>query len=51
MDFNAGTKNVLYYTLGTTILATIIGVMLFWFFTGQMTAYIRKNYGDYIRYC
>ncbi|MDM5353192.1 cache domain-containing protein [Lysinibacillus sphaericus] len=42
MDFNAGTKNVLYYTLGTTILATIIGVMLFWFFTGQMTAYIRK---------
>jgi len=42
MDFNAGTKNVLYYTLGTTILATIIGVALFWFFSGQMTAYIRK---------
>jgi len=42
MDFNAGTNNVLYYTLGMTILATIIGVSLFWFFSGQMTTYIRK---------
>lgn len=42
MDFNAGTNNVLYYTLGMTILATIIGVSLFWFFSGRMTTYIRK---------
>lgn len=42
MDFNAGTKNVLYYTLGMTFLATIIGVSLFWFFSGRMTTYIRK---------
>lgn len=42
MDFNAGTKNVFYYTLGMTILATIIGVALFWFFSGRMTTYIRK---------
>ncbi|MCM0625891.1 methyl-accepting chemotaxis protein [Lysinibacillus sp. OL1_EC] len=42
MDFNAGTNNVLYYTLGMTFLATIIGVSLFWFFSGRMTTYIRK---------
>ncbi|SCY69206.1 MULTISPECIES: methyl-accepting chemotaxis protein [unclassified Lysinibacillus] len=42
MDFNAGTNNVFYYTLGMTILATIIGVALFWFFSGRMTTYIRK---------
>ncbi|WP_141904551.1 methyl-accepting chemotaxis protein [Lysinibacillus sp. Y5S-8] len=42
MDFNAGTKNVFYYTLCMTILATIIGVALFWFFSGRMTTYIRK---------
>ena len=42
MDFNAGTNNVLYYTLGMTILATIIGVSLFWFFSGRMTTYILK---------
>ncbi|WP_342545495.1 cache domain-containing protein [Lysinibacillus sp. FSL K6-4013] len=42
MDFNAGTNKVLYYTLGMTILATIIGVSLFWFFSGRMTTYIRK---------
>ncbi|WP_341301008.1 cache domain-containing protein [Lysinibacillus sp. FSL H8-0500] len=42
MDFNAGTKKVLYYTLGMTLLATTIGMALFWFFSGRMTAYIRK---------
>lgn len=42
MDFNAGTKNVLYYTVVMTILATIIGVALYWFFSGRMTSYIRR---------
>lgn len=42
MDFNAGTNKVLYYTLGLTVLATAIGVALFWFFSGRMTTYIRK---------
>ncbi|WP_431811667.1 methyl-accepting chemotaxis protein [Lysinibacillus sp. FW12] len=42
MDFNAGINKVLYYTLGLTVLATAIGVALFWFFSGQMTTYIRK---------
>ncbi|WP_430623186.1 HAMP domain-containing protein, partial [Bacillus velezensis] len=40
--FNAGTNHVFYYTHGMTILATIIGVALFWFFSGRMTTYIRK---------
>ncbi|MFJ7371285.1 methyl-accepting chemotaxis protein [Lysinibacillus sp. NPDC098008] len=42
MDFNAGTQKILYYTLGMTFLATILGMALFWFFSGRMTAYIRK---------
>lgn len=42
MDFNAGTKNVLYYTVVMTFLATIIGVALYWFFSGRMTSYIRR---------
>ncbi|MFJ7734291.1 methyl-accepting chemotaxis protein [Lysinibacillus sp. NPDC097231] len=42
MDFNAGTKNVLYYTLAMTLLATMIGVALYWFFSGRMTSYIRR---------
>lgn len=42
MDFNVGAKKVLFYTLGMTILATCIGVALYWFFSGRMTSYIRK---------
>ncbi|MET4561751.1 methyl-accepting chemotaxis protein [Lysinibacillus parviboronicapiens] len=42
MDFNAGATKVLYYTLGMTLLATIIGVTLYWFFSGRMTSYIQR---------
>lgn len=42
MDFNAGTKKVLYYSLAMTAFATIIGVTLYWFFSGKMTSYIRR---------
>lgn len=42
MDFNAGAKNVLKYTLFTLVFALILGVGLFWFFSGRMTAYIKE---------
>ncbi|MCG3086956.1 methyl-accepting chemotaxis protein [Sporosarcina cyprini] len=42
MDFNAGAQKVLYFTLGTILIALIIGIGLFWFFSGRMTSYIRK---------
>lgn len=42
MDFNAGAKNVLKYTLITLLIAIVIGVGLFWFFSGRMTAYIKR---------
>ncbi|WP_369436336.1 methyl-accepting chemotaxis protein [Lysinibacillus fusiformis] len=42
MDFNAGATRVLYYTLGMTLLATIIGVALYWFFSDRMTSFIRR---------
>ena len=42
MDFNAGAKKVLLYTLGMTLIATCIGVALYWFFSGRMTSYIRR---------
>ncbi|KOS66466.1 chemotaxis protein [Lysinibacillus contaminans] len=42
MDFNIGAKKVLFYTLGMTLIATCIGVILYWFFSGRMTSYIRR---------
>ena len=42
MDFDAGAKKVLLSTLGMTLIATCIGVALYWFFSGRMTSYIRR---------
>lgn len=42
MDFNAGAKNVLKYTLLTLVFSLILGVGLFWFFSGRMTSYIKE---------
>ncbi len=42
MDFNAGAKKVLTSTLITILVALVIGISLFTFFSGRMTAYIRK---------
>lgn len=42
MDFNAGAKNVLLYTFIVTVLAVSVGIVLFWFFSGRMTSYIRR---------
>lgn len=42
MDYNAGANQVLLYTLITIIIAIIIGVTLFWIFSGRMTSYIKK---------
>lgn len=42
MDFNAGANKVLYYTIGMTILATLIGVILYWFFSSRMMNYIKR---------
>ncbi|CEA01105.1 Methyl-accepting chemotaxis protein 4 [Metalysinibacillus saudimassiliensis] len=42
MDFNAGAKNVLLYAFIVTVLAVSIGIVLFWFFSGRMTSYIRR---------
>lgn len=42
MDFNAGAKNVLKYTLLTLVFSLILGVGLFWFFSSKMTSYIKE---------
>lgn len=42
MDFNAGAKKVLTFTLIVTAIATAIGVMLYWFFSGRMMDYIKR---------
>lgn len=42
MDFNAGAKKVLTSTFITTFIALVIGIALFTFFSGRMTAYIRQ---------
>ncbi|QTD42914.1 methyl-accepting chemotaxis protein [Sporosarcina sp. Te-1] len=42
MDFNTGAQKVLYFTFATILIALIIGIGLFWFFSGRMTRYIRK---------
>ncbi|MDV6377273.1 methyl-accepting chemotaxis protein [Sporosarcina sp. GW1-11] len=42
MDFNAGATKVLYYTIFMTILATAVGVILYWFFSGRMMTYIKR---------
>lgn len=44
-DFNAGATQLLYYTTLVSLLATAIGVGLFWFFSGRMTSYIRRIMG------
>jgi len=42
MDYNAGANSVLKYTLWTLLVSIIIGVGLFWFFSGRMTSYIKQ---------
>ncbi|MBB4825394.1 methyl-accepting chemotaxis protein [Sporosarcina luteola] len=42
MDFNAGAQKVLNFTMITILLALIVGMGLFWFFSGRMTGYIKK---------
>lgn len=42
MDFNAGANKVLYYTVIMTILATIGGVIIYWFFSSKMMTYIQR---------
>lgn len=42
MDFNAGAKKVLTYSSLTTFFAILIGIGLFYVFSGRMTSYIKK---------
>ncbi|MFS0576995.1 methyl-accepting chemotaxis protein [Sporosarcina sp. 179-K 3D1 HS] len=42
MDFNAGAKQIMKYTILMMLLATGIGVGLFWIFSGRMTSYVRR---------
>lgn len=42
MDFNAGANSVLKYTIWTLIASILIGTGLFWFFSGRMTAYVKR---------
>ena len=42
VDFNAGAKNVLWYTLISVIISIIVGVTLFSIFSGRLTSYIKN---------
>ena len=42
VDFNAGAKNVLWYTLISIVISVIIGVTLFSIFSGRLTSYIKN---------
>ncbi|WP_153731133.1 methyl-accepting chemotaxis protein [Sporosarcina obsidiansis] len=42
MDFNVGANKVLYYTFIMTIIATSVGVALYWFFSSRMMEYIKR---------
>ena len=42
MDFNAGAKNLLIYTILTLAIAIVIGIGLFFVFSSRMTTYIKK---------
>lgn len=42
VDFNAGAKTVLWYTLISIIVSMIIGVALFSVFSGRLTSYIKN---------
>ncbi|MFS0576994.1 methyl-accepting chemotaxis protein [Sporosarcina sp. 179-K 3D1 HS] len=42
MDFNAGAVNVLKNSAIMMLIATLIGVGLFWIFSGRMTSYIKR---------
>ncbi|PID14335.1 chemotaxis protein [Sporosarcina sp. P34] len=42
VDFNAGAKNVLWYTLLSVIISVIVGVTLFSIFSGRLTSYIKN---------
>lgn len=42
VDFNAGAKTVLWYTLISIIVSMIIGVALFSLFSGRLTSYIKN---------
>ncbi|AXH99953.1 methyl-accepting chemotaxis protein [Sporosarcina sp. PTS2304] len=42
VDFNAGAKHVLWYTLLSIIVSVIVGVALFSIFSGRLTSYIKN---------
>ncbi|WP_228548324.1 methyl-accepting chemotaxis protein [Sporosarcina obsidiansis] len=42
VDFNAGAKNVLWYTLISVVIAVVAGVALFSIFSGRLTSYIKN---------
>ena len=42
VDFNAGAKNVLWYTLISIVISVIVGVALFSIFSGRLTSYIKN---------
>ncbi|GKV65056.1 MULTISPECIES: methyl-accepting chemotaxis protein [unclassified Sporosarcina] len=42
VDFNAGAKNVLWYTLISVVISIIVGVALFSIFSGRLTSYIKN---------
>ncbi|PID24366.1 methyl-accepting chemotaxis protein [Sporosarcina sp. P7] len=42
VDFNAGAKNVLWYTLLSVIISVVVGVTLFSIFSGRLTSYIKN---------
>lgn len=42
VDFNAGAKNVLWYTLISVVISVIVGIALFSIFSGRLTSYIKN---------
>ncbi|ARD47713.1 chemotaxis protein [Sporosarcina sp. P37] len=42
VDFNAGAKNVLWYTLLSVVISVVVGVALFSIFSGRLTSYIKN---------
>ncbi|WP_301109704.1 methyl-accepting chemotaxis protein [Sporosarcina sp.] len=42
VDFNAGAKNVLWYTLISVVVSVVVGVALFSIFSGRLTSYIKN---------
>lgn len=42
VDFNAGAKNVLWYTLISIVISVLVGIALFSIFSGRLTSYIKN---------